>query len=139
MSDFFLPVRVYIEDTDAAGIVYYANYLKFMERARSAWFLTNSIGLNKLMQQYSLVFIVSDLEIQYLESAKIDDMLNVSVTLEKLGKISATFSQKVILNNQTICHGKTRVCCVCTNTKRPKAIPKEVLAHLKNLMPKPNA
>ncbi|MFN4330154.1 MAG: tol-pal system-associated acyl-CoA thioesterase [Limnobacter sp.] len=135
MSETFsLPLRVYFEDTDAAGVVYYGNYLKFMERARSEWFLQRSIGMNSLMKDHHLVFVVSRTELDYLRSAKLEDMLNITVELVELKRVSAVFRQRVMRQGETLCEGLTRVGCVNTQTLRPAAIPPKVLDELKQLM-----
>lgn len=129
-----IPVRVYFEDTDAAGVVYYGNYLKFMERARSQWFQDCSIGMRDLMQRHSLVFVVSRTELNYHRSAKLEDLLSVSVQLKELRRVSAVFEQTISRNGEPICSGLTRVGCVNTTTLKPAPIPPEVMADLQSLI-----
>lgn len=131
---FKYSVRVYFEDTDAGGIVYYGNYLKFMERARSEWFLKSSIGMKSLMNDHQLVFVVSRTELNYLRSAKLEDVLEISVELVELKRVSAVFKQVVTRNGEIICEGQTRVGCVNTQTLRPATIPPTVHAELNQMM-----
>lgn len=132
---FKYSLRVYFEDTDAGGIVYYGNYLKFMERARSEWFLQQSIGMKSLMNDHHLVFVVSRTELRYLRSAKLEDMLEVATELTELKRVSAVFKQSVLLNGEVICEGETKVGCVSTETLKPCAMPPDVYARLIQLMP----
>ncbi|HEX4857263.1 MAG TPA: tol-pal system-associated acyl-CoA thioesterase [Limnobacter sp.] len=131
---FKFSVRVYFEDTDAGGIVYYGNYLKFMERARSEWFLQKSIGMKSLMNEHQLVFVVSNTELSYRRSAKLEDVLEISVELTELKRVSAVFRQVVTRNGEVVCEGSTRVACVNTDSMKPSAIPPEVFQQLNQLM-----
>ncbi|HEX5485012.1 tol-pal system-associated acyl-CoA thioesterase [Limnobacter sp.] len=131
---FKFPLRVYFEDTDAAGVVYYGNYLKFMERARSQWFLEQSIGMKRLMEEHKLVFVVSRTELNYRRSAKLEDALEISVEIAELKRASAVFRQEVWRQNELLCDGLTRVGCVNTETMRPAAIPASVMDELKKLL-----
>jgi acyl-CoA thioester hydrolase len=131
---FKYSLRVYFEDTDAGGIVYYGNYLKFMERARSEWFLQQSIGMKSLMNEHQLVFVVSRTELNYLRSAKLEDVLEVSVELTELKRVSAVFKQVVTRHGEVLCEGKTKVGCVNTQSLRPAAIPPAVFKQLNQLM-----
>ncbi|GLR27157.1 tol-pal system-associated acyl-CoA thioesterase [Limnobacter litoralis] len=131
---FKFPLRVYFEDTDAAGVVYHGNYLKFMERARSQWFLEQSIGMKRLMEEHKLVFVVSRTELNYRRSAKLEDALEISVEIAELKRASAVFRQEVWRQNELLCDGLTRVGCVNTETMRPAAIPASVMDELKKLL-----
>ena len=126
-------LRVYFEDTDAAGVVYYGNYLKFMERARSQWFVDCSLGMKGLMEQHGLVFVVSRTELNYLRSAKLEDVLTVSVELTELKRVSAVFKQEVRRNGELLCEGLTRVGCVNTTSMRPQPIPSHLFTQLQTL------
>jgi tol-pal system-associated acyl-CoA thioesterase len=131
---FKYSLRVYFEDTDAGGIVYYGNYLKFMERARSEWFLQQSIGMKSLMEDHEMVLVVSRTELDYLRSAKLEDVLEISTELTELKRVSAVFKQTVTRNGEVLCQGTTKVGCVNTITLKPCAIPSEVQAQLNQLM-----
>jgi tol-pal system-associated acyl-CoA thioesterase len=131
---FKYSLRVYFEDTDAGGIVYYGNYLKFMERARSEWFLQQSIGMKALMNDHQLVFVVSNTELSYRRSAKLEDVLEISVELTELKRVSAVFRQVVTRQGEVICEGFTRVGCVNTQSLKPSAIPPAVFQQLNQLL-----
>lgn len=121
---FRLPVRVYIEDTDAGGIVYYVNYLKFMERARTEWL--RALGF----QHYSLLaddflFVVHRAEVDYRKPARIDDQLVVTVTVEKAGRASLLFGQQVLraADNELLAAGVIKVACVSREKLAPRPMP----------------
>lgn len=121
-GEFTLPVRVYIEDTDAGGIVYYVNYLKFMERARTEFLRT--LGY----QHYALAdenfqFVVHSANVQYRQPARIDDALSVTATLKQLGKATLLFDQQVRKAGTLICQADIKVACVNADTLKPAAIP----------------
>jgi len=121
-GEFTLPVRVYIEDTDAGGIVYYVNYLKFMERARTEFLRT--LGY----QHYALAdenfqFVVHSANVQYRQPARIDDALTVTASLKKLGKATLVFDQQVRKTGALICQAEIKVACVSADTLKPSALP----------------
>ena len=121
-GEFTLPVRVYIEDTDAGGIVYYVNYLKFMERARTEYLRT--LGY----QHYALAdenfqFVVHSANVQYRKPARIDDALEVSARLKKLGKATLLFEQQVSRNNELLCQADIKVACVAADSMKTTGIP----------------
>ena len=95
-STFSWPVRVYWEDTDAGGIVYYANYLKFCERARTEWLRACGIHQQALREETGGMFVVSDAQLRYLKSARLDDELLVTTTLTEPGRASMTIRQQVL-------------------------------------------
>ena len=122
IGEFTLPIRVYIEDTDAGGIVYYVNYLKFMERARTEYLRT--LGY----QHYALAddnfqFVVHSANVQYRQPARIDDALLVSARLKKLGKATLLFDQRVFRGKTLLCQADIKVACVAADTLKPTAIP----------------
>ncbi len=121
-GEFTLPVRVYIEDTDAGGIVYYVNYLKFMERARTEYLRT--LGY----QHYALAdenfqFVVHSANVQYRQPARIDDALQVTASMKKLGKATLLFDQRVLRGNTLLCQADIKVACVTADTLKPTGIP----------------
>jgi acyl-CoA thioester hydrolase len=95
-AEFFWPVRVYYEDTDNGGVVYYANYLKFMERARTEWLRTRGVEQDVLVQQQGVIFAVRSAQLDYLKPARFNQLLAVSVNVVQVGKASLTFEQRVI-------------------------------------------
>jgi 4-hydroxybenzoyl-CoA thioesterase len=119
---FRLPVRVYIEDTDAGGIVYYVNYLKFMERARTEWLRT--LGY----QHYALsgdnfLFVVHSCAVRYHRPARIDDSLEVTASLCRAGRARLDFGQQVWRGDELLCEADVRVACVSADGVRPRAMP----------------
>lgn len=127
---FSIPIRVYIEDTDAGGIVYYVNYLKYMERARTE--LVRSLGYDKpAMPEQGLLLVVHSMEIQYRRSARLDETLRASAAIGKLGRAGVTFEQKIWRDNEIICEGAVKVACVADGGRRPCALPQPIYSALK--------
>lgn len=126
-SAFRWPVRVYYEDTDTGGIVFYANYLKFFERARTEWLRAAGIGQQALAEQARRMFVVKSTALDYHAPARLDDHLEITVDVQKLGRASVTFHQEAWLAGgdapRLLCSGSIRVGCVDTLTLRPDAIP----------------
>ena len=135
--EFRWPLRVYYEDTDTGGVVYYANYLKFFERARSEWLRHAGIAQQVLTEQEHVMFVVKNAAIDYHLPAKLDDQLEISVRVEKLGKASVNFYQEAWRQNkdarELLCHGRIRVGCVHTVSLRPTPIPTAVLEKIDHL------
>jgi len=131
------PVRVYYEDTDTGGVVYYANYLKFFERARTEWLRSAGIGQQLMSEQENVMFVVKSATIDYHAPAKLDDTLEVSVTIERIGRASVNFSQGAWrtggLESELLCSGQIRVGCIDAESLRPAAIPVPVLEKIKRL------
>ncbi|MCE7510672.1 tol-pal system-associated acyl-CoA thioesterase [Alloalcanivorax xenomutans] len=121
-QDFVLPVRVYIEDTDAGGIVYYVNYLKFMERARTEYL--RSLGYQHYgLSEENYQFVVHSCQVRYHSPARIDDALGVSAGLRHLGKATLLFAQQVRRGDQLLCEAEIKIACVSADGIRPKALP----------------
>lgn len=132
------PVRVYYEDTDAGGIVFYANYLKFFERARTEWLRSAGIAQQELAATAQRMFVVKTTAMDYHAPAKLDDALEITVIVEKLGRASVDFLQQAWRRDgevlRLLCEGKVRVGCVDTQSLRPAAIPDEAGARIRNSM-----
>ncbi len=130
--EFSLPVRVYIEDTDAGGIVFYVNYLKYMERARTEWL--RSLGFNKAgANRESFQFVVKSVEIDYIAPAVLDDELKVSVELLNSGGASMYIAQNVYRGDSILCSSKIAIACVSGATLKPVRIPAEMREKIKTL------
>ena len=99
---FSLPVRVYWEDTDAGGVVYHAQYLAFLERARSEWMRANGYGQDRLRQEHDLVFAVRSMAVDFLKPARLDDALQVTAQLRDCRRASAVFDQAVLRDGVTL-------------------------------------
>jgi len=124
---FELPLRVYVEDTDAGGIVYYVNYLKYMERARTEWF--RSIGFEKpALFGDNLMFIVHSLNINYRRPARLDDQLVATARIIKHGRTFFLMAQSVFRGDELLCEAEVKVACVIRDTMKPSAIPEQVRA-----------
>ena len=129
-SAFRWPLRVYYEDTDAGGIVFYANYLKFFERARTEWLRVAGVGQQQLSTETGCMFVVKNASIDYHAPAKLDDCLEISVRIQKLGRASVLFTQEAWRVNDhppaRLCTGSIRVGCVDMTSMRPTEIPTAV-------------
>ena len=129
---FTWPVRIYWEDTDAGGIVYYANYLKYMERARTEWLRAGGIEQLPLKEQHGLMFVVVDLEAHYRKPARYGDELQVTCAVAERTRASLTFQQEIYRassdgSRELLIEGKVRVACLDANNLKPKALPKEFM------------
>ena len=123
---FNLPIRVYYEDTDAGGVVYHAQYLNFMERARTEMMRHLGFEHTTLLQQYRCVFVVHSLQVQYKKSAKLDDLLEIACTLSKIGHSSVEFLQTILLKQQTLVTAHIKLACVDAFTFKPISVPPAV-------------
>ncbi|MFT4269139.1 MAG: tol-pal system-associated acyl-CoA thioesterase [Xenophilus sp.] len=137
---FQLPVRVYWEDTDAGGIVFYANYLKFMERARTEWLRSLGVEQRALRERTGGMFVVSETQLKYHRPARLDDELLVSAELRQLGPASAVIAQQVRMKAgpaSPLCEGSIRIGWVDGGRMRPARMPAELTGtlepHLRSL------
>ena len=108
MAAFNWSVRVYYEDTDAAGLVYHSNYLKFLERARSEYLRHLGYTHQQLAEQEDLVFVVSNINIHYKKPARFDDMLDVGTSIKKINAASFSFLQTIHRDDEEVCHAEVR-------------------------------
>ena len=116
-------VRVYYEDTDSSGVVYYANYLRFLERARTEWLRAAGFEQTGLAQVHGVVFVVTALTIEYRQPARFDDLLAVSVEPAELGASRIVLLQRVLRDGIEIVVASVRLACVNTATFKPARIP----------------
>ncbi|WP_250480667.1 tol-pal system-associated acyl-CoA thioesterase [Caballeronia sp. GAOx1] len=134
MSDpltFEWPIRVYYEDTDAGGIVFYANYLKFFERARTEWLRACGIGQQRLADSSDILFVVRRTAVEYSSPARLDDVIRVVSRIERLGRASVDFHQEAWRDGMLLASGDIRVASVDRASIRPAAIPDAVIEGLK--------
>jgi len=128
---FIWPVRVYYEDTDAGGVVFHANYLKFFERARTEWLRATGISHHALVQEHGIVFVVRHVAIDYLAPAKLDDELSITVAVEKIGGASVYFLQQAWHagsgETRLLATARVKVVCVDADAMRPTPFPEPVL------------
>ena len=135
---FEFPVRIYWEDTDAGGIVFYANYLKFFERARTEWLRSLGIGQQQLREQTGGIFVVTDARLRYLRPARLYDELIVTAQLQETSRASLTIVQQALLNNEQapnqpralLSEGTIRIGWVDAASMRPARIPSTLLEQL---------
>jgi acyl-CoA thioester hydrolase len=132
MAELFNPflVRVYWEDTDAGGVVFYANYLKFFERARTEWLRALGIEQRALQETAGSIFVVADVALRYLAPAKLDDLLTVTVKVLEVGKASIALEQQAWRGDVLLAQGTVRVGCVNASSLRPCRIPALVATRL---------
>ncbi|WP_020652631.1 tol-pal system-associated acyl-CoA thioesterase [Massilia niastensis] len=130
-SVFNWSVRVYYEDTDAGGIVFYANYLKFFERARTEWLRATGIQQQELLDADGTAFVVKSASLDYHAPARLDDELTIRTTVEKLGRASVQFSQEAWCGDVLLTSASVKVGCVDTSTMRPRSLPEHVAAKMR--------
>jgi len=124
------PVRVYYEDTDAGGIVYYANYLKFLERARTEWLAHAGFALPALECEHGVAFVVHRLEIEYRQPARLYDALQVTLRLLERGRGRLVMAQDVLRDGAVLARAKVTLACLDRATRRPARIPATVAAKI---------
>jgi acyl-CoA thioester hydrolase len=132
-APFAWPARIYWEDTDAGGVVYYANYLKFMERARTEWLRSIGIEQGELSKAHGLIFAVVHVEASYRRPARYDDLLQVTCSVKEHTRSSVTFSQEIYrdaLGGELLLSGTIRVACLDAATFRPRPIPDFLLKEM---------
>ena len=116
-------LRVYWEDTDAGGVVFYANYLKYFERARTEWLRALGFGQERLRADTGAIFIVTDTSLRYLRPARLDDLLDVTVAVTGSGGASLALAQQAWRGDELLTEGSIRIGCVDAGTFRPRRIP----------------
>ena len=129
---FIWPVRVYYEDTDAGGVVFYANYLKFFERTRTEMLRAMGYEHDELIVNEGIIFVVRSVQVDYLSPARFNELLQVSAEVTLAKKASLTFEQLITRGDDVLCKSIIRIACLDVNTMRPKAIPENLLELLKN-------
>jgi len=129
-SIFRWPVRVYYEDTDHSGVVYYANYLRFLERARTEWLRAAGLEQSALAAVHGVVFVVRAVSLEYDKPARIDDRLEVTVETLETGASRIRLAQRVLLGGDVLVSAQVELACVNTATFRPVRIPEPVIAKI---------
>jgi acyl-CoA thioester hydrolase len=120
---YFWNVRVYYEDTDAAGVVYYANYLKYLERARTEWLAAAGVTLSALEIEHNAVFVVHRLEIDYCRPARLGDSLTISLAPVERTRVRLVVAQDILRNDELISRARVSLACLDRRTWRPVVIP----------------
>ena len=132
-ADFIWNVRVYYEDTDAGGIVYYANYLKFFERARTEWLRAIHVEQHVLLQEHDAMFVVKSVSAEYHAPARLDDELKLTLSIEKLGRASILFVQQAWCGGQLLNTARVKVGCVGSDLS-PRAVPPSVAEKMRSII-----
>lgn len=133
MTDFLWSIRVYYEDTDAAGVVYYANYLKFMERARTEYVRSLGFEQDQLREQEAVVFVVRNVILQLHQPARFNDELEVASSVQQLARTHLTFKQVIrrVGEAQALCEAEIQVVSLDIEKWKPRAIPPAMLQGIK--------
>ncbi len=129
-SPFSFPVRIYWEDTDAGGIVYYANYFKFMERARTEWLRSLGFEQEPLRLEQNLLFVVVDVEAHFRKPARYGDVLQVTCEVDEASRVSLTFKQEIYrhsVDGELLLEGRVRIACLDADRYRPRPLPQGLL------------
>jgi acyl-CoA thioester hydrolase len=129
---FAWPVRVYYEDTDAGGVVYYANYLRFTERARTEWLRDLGFEQTDLARVHGVVFVVRSLAIEYFKPARFNDALQVTVELIKVGAGQIDLNQRVMRDDEELATAQVKIVCVRLATMRPVRLPQEIMTRMRH-------
>ena len=135
-NEFFWPVRVYYEDTDSGGVVYYANYLKFMERARTEFLRSLGFEQDQLKQEQGVIFAVHSLSAQYKKPAVFNDELIVNTKITALGKASLTFQQSIARTSDStdLCAAEIKIACLHAEQFSPAAMPQQILDRVREVV-----
>lgn len=126
--EFHHTLRVYWEDTDAGGVVFFANYLKFFERARTEWLRAMGFGQERLRNDTGAIFVVADTAVRFVAPARLDDELTVTVRIVDAGRATMNIAQQAYRGELLLAEGRIRIGCVDAGTFRPRRIPNELLA-----------
>lgn len=132
-KEFAWPVRVYYEDTDSGGVVYYANYLKFMERARTEWMRSVGFEQDRLARDPGIMFVVRSASVDFLRPARFNDLLRVHSRVTQARRASLVFDHEILRtagSDDPLCRGRVKVACVDAGQLRPRPIPRMILAEI---------
>jgi acyl-CoA thioester hydrolase len=133
MSEFVLPVRVYLEDTDAQGVVYNASYFRFLERARTEWLRAKGVEHNRLRDEQGLVLVLAATQVKFRRAATLDDQLFVSATLAEVTGARFVFEQSIrrgAPDGELLCDGVAEVACMDVAQRKPRRVPATLLSEL---------
>jgi acyl-CoA thioester hydrolase len=125
-------VRVYYEDTDAGGVVYYANYLRFFERARTEWLRSLGVEQERLAREQGLQFVVRRGDFEFVRGARLDDLLDVTVSLAERRRTYVRLAQRALRSGEEVASATVQVACVRRADGRPAAIPAAIAASMEN-------
>lgn len=128
-----MPVRIYYEDTDVGGIVYHANHLRFMERARTDFLRHLGFAHRRLAEEFHMQFVVTELALKYLGPARLDDLLHVTVRIASLGRARVVFAQTIEQDGRVLASGAVTVACLDLADLRPTPIPRALHEKMKEM------
>ncbi|HHJ39008.1 MAG: 4-hydroxybenzoyl-CoA thioesterase [Methylothermaceae bacteria B42] len=123
MTQFSWPVRVYYEDTDAGGVVYYANYLKYFERARTEFLRELGFEQDVLRENEGVIFAVKSIQVDYIQPARFNDYLSVTAQVTAIRRASLDFQQEILKDQSPLCRASVRIVCLNAEAFRPCSIP----------------
>ncbi len=126
LFSFSFPARVYFENTDAGGVVYHSEYLKFLERARTEWLRHLGFTHQALGKKYGIIFVASQLAIDFVKPARLDDSIAIGVELESLGRVRIVFHQEIRRDEDILVRARVTIACLSADGFRPAEIPDEV-------------
>jgi len=121
-----IAIRVYFQDTDAGEVVYHGAYLNFLERARTEWLRQLGFEQLQILQRFGILFIVRNLEIKFMSPARLDDLVDVSVAVARLGRAQVTLTQEVSRDGSTLLRAMVNLACVASGNFRPQPLPEEI-------------
>ena len=130
-AQFKSSVRIYYEDTDAQGVVYYANYLKFMERCRTDWLRHIGCDIDVVNRHFGIIFAVRSTRIEYFRPARLSDVLTVTVEIQELKKASIRLEQHVYRDTECLCQSTIRLACLDATRFEPVPLPEPILTEIK--------
>ena len=128
MKEFIWSTRVYYEDTDAGGVVYHGNYLRFMERARTEWLRSLGYSQEELREKEQIQFVVRHITMKFHQSARLDDLLDINTRIKKLGNAGFVFEQEIHNNEVLLCSAEIDIACIHVKTGKPQRIPNSLKA-----------
>jgi acyl-CoA thioester hydrolase len=128
---FALPIRVYFQDTDAGGVVYHANYLNFMERARTEWLRSHGYSNAGLMKEFGMVFVVRSIKLDYLKPALLDDSLEVTAEIGEIGRSRISLTQSILRGTAVLTEAEVHLVCVSLANFKPASVPEVLRVQLK--------
>ncbi|HTY03028.1 MAG TPA: tol-pal system-associated acyl-CoA thioesterase [Rhodocyclaceae bacterium] len=132
-KNFSWPVRVYFEDTDVGGVVYYANYLRYLERARTEWLRAMGFDQGRLMQETGLGFAVRNIQADYLKPARLDDALEVVSRVASHGRVQVVFDQRIMRGGEELLTASVRIACMHLARGKPAAMPQDIYEQFERL------
>ncbi len=130
-APFRFSLRVYWEDTDAGGVVFYANYLKFFERARTEWLRALGIGQEAMRRETGAMFVVVETAVQYRQPARLDDLIEVTARVVDGSRTTIDLAQQALRGDTLLAEGRIRIACVDAGTFRPRRLPTDLLERLR--------